>query len=510
MWSAAVNSSRPISLSIVIAIVACALPCAASDRSAPLARPDAKTLGSLSCASASCHGRLSEGPAALSPRRQEYHRWLEHDPHAQAARTVRGEKFANILTALGGDDADLRTQVYARCAACHDPQGLAAAAQDAVAANPMTAQGIGCESCHGPAEHWLARHYERDISREQLRQLGMVDTKSVSARAAACAGCHVGDGERDLNHDMLAAGHPPLRFEMSAYHDRIAHKHWTDAERIETPHFKARLWEAGQVAGAEAALALLESRATRAIADKPLTPWPEFSEYDCFACHQRLRPIKAATSGRGSSAVPLRAAVPGIPGWQPWNLALAEHLLEPGTLDALRQHLSQSLVTDPAVVQRLAAQARLATGEHPAISSILGTDGLSGHLLAALIEQQISPEQSWAASSQQLLALQAAYLAARDEVRSARPSVRLVSASRDKRFPAAFDSHDEQLQGRIASLTAALRFGSTEFQWPAYDWQGLPTMQAPPKLSDQQAIVQELKLLANELQEPLGAIAPAP
>jgi hypothetical protein len=88
--------------------------------------------------------------------------------------------------------------------------------------------------------------------------------------------------------------------------------------------------------------------------------------------------------------------------------------------------------------------------------------------------------------------------------------MRLVSASQGQRFPAALDRREEQLQARIASLTAALRFGSHEFEWPAYDWQGLPAMQAPPALSDQEAIVQELKLLAAELQEPLTASALTP
>ncbi len=382
---------------------------------------------------------------------------------------------------------------------------------------PASAQGIGCESCHGAAEHWLARHYERDISRAELQALGMHDTKDLRVRAAVCAGCHVGDERRDMNHDMIAAGHPPLRFELSAYHDMIRLKHWSDAERIEQPHFKARLWAAGQVVGAEAALALLESRAARAVpldkaatsgrGDLP-TPWPEFSEFDCFACHQRLRPLKAATSGRGSSAVPLRAIVPGIPGWQPWNLALAEQTLEPGAVALLRERLGRSLTTDAVAVQRLAAQARVAFRDHASSAPIFDAEGLRGEQLATFIERQIGPGQSWAASSQQLLALQAAYLASRDETRKVMPGMRLVAASSGPRFGPSLGAHDEQLQARIANLTAALRFGSAEFEWPAYDWQGLPPLDAPPLLKDHAEIIGELKRLAAQLQEPRTDGAP--
>ena len=63
----------------------------------------------------------------------------------------------------------------------------------------------------------ISDHYQRDVSRERLAQLGMIDTKNLLVRAPTCASCHVGSADQDMNHDMIAAGHPPLRFEQASY-----------------------------------------------------------------------------------------------------------------------------------------------------------------------------------------------------------------------------------------------------------------------------------------------------
>jgi hypothetical protein len=432
-----------------------------------------------------------------SPRRREYTVGLEQDPHARAARTVQSAKFSEIVAGVVGDrGAEVRGEIHRQCIACHDPQGPATAKRrQSTAAQPL---GFACESCHGAAEHWLSAHYERDITREQLHELGMVDTKNLLARARQCASCHVGDAERDMNHDMIAAGHPPLRFELSAYHDLIARKHWTDAERMHTPEFKAQLWAAGQVAGADATLALLESRAARAAEPNTAThgraPWPELAEFDCFACHQQLRPR------RGSNHVALKAEV-GLPGWQPWNLALAEPLVGGEKLTALRKNLGESLFADPETTQRLAAAARRELREHPLAAALCANEpsAYGADELMGLLRTRIRPTQSWASSGQQLLALQAAYLAWRDQRRMLMPSVQLVSSAPQARLPQVLDSRDERLQGRLMQLHAALRFGSPDFEWPAFDWQGLPPLANPPDWGDSAAVAREMTILVEEL-----------
>jgi hypothetical protein len=93
----------------------------------------------------------------------------------------------------------------------------------------MHADGVGCESCHGASGRWLGPHTTlgwRDRPWPEKAALGMRNTKDLASRARLCAGCHVGDGgsddlpARDVNHDLIAAGHPRLNFELSAYPGR--------------------------------------------------------------------------------------------------------------------------------------------------------------------------------------------------------------------------------------------------------------------------------------------------
>jgi hypothetical protein len=282
---------------------------------------------------------------------------------------------------------------------------------------------------------------------------------------------------------MIAAGHPPLRFELSAYHDKITRKHWSDAERIQTPDFKTRLWAAGQKAAADAALALVESRAARAAAKDKHTPWPEFAEYDCFACHQRLRTPPYAT-------VALKSERPGIPGWQPWNLALMEHNRSE-QIGALRTALGRSLVTDPETIRGLAAEARatLTVAESPANDR--------GQVLE-IVERSARPEQSWAASCQQLLAVHSAYLAWRDERRAAAPTLLVSLPSAPQRFPEPADDWERRFQEQLNDLSRSLRFASVDSEWPAFDDQRAEQGTPPPLSADE--IPATLRELARQLQ----------
>jgi hypothetical protein len=349
--------------------------------------------------------------------------------------------------------------------------------------------------------------FERDVTRERLVELGMIDTKNLVVRAEQCAGCHVGNADQDMNHDMIAAGHPPLRFELSAYHDLIRHKHWPAAERVRTPDFKARLWAAGQVAAARSALALLESRARRAAAGDQATPWPEFAEYDCFACHQRLRPAT------GFSSVALKSGKLGVPGWQPWNLALAERLVEKGetssSIGAVCAQLSDSLLTDPGKVQELAAAARRSIENHPLRAALARGDAnpFTAARLVALIEPAIQNDQSWAASSQELLALRAADLAIRDARLRLQPPAGFtsVTSGREKRRANPVDDWDRDWR----SVAAALRYGSPKIERPAFDWEGLgarPRSATSPMRADQ--IAEGLQRLADELRQRSESTAP--
>lgn len=272
---------------------------------APVIRPSA-----VSCASASCHG-------GAQPDRVggEYTAWAApadpaapHDPHARAYRVLFNDDSARISRLLGRVPAHRD----ALCLKCHAvPDGEP---------GPAAAEGVACAACHGPAEKWLAAHYQpgwKALSRRQKwDEYGFVPTKNLVARAVTCTACHVGAADREVNHDLLAAGHPRLTFEFARAHFAPGYrKHWR--ERTPQPAFEVRAWVVGQVAGLRATADLLRARAERADA-----PWPEFAGFSCYACHQSIGGEPRAT---GAAAGRL-----GRPGWEVWHTAAAGVALRHG------------------------------------------------------------------------------------------------------------------------------------------------------------------------------------
>lgn len=281
--------------------------------------------------------------------RQEFIHWTTADPHARAGARILEKPFQDVLNRLvnqyspsnptAEQKASIRTEVYRQCAACHDEAGTAELARRLSAEpnlklddfeNPKLAHGIDCESCHGGSERWLAVHYQAWVPKALLLEMGMVDTDDLVGRAQQCTSCHVGGPGKDMNHDMIAAGHPPLRFELSAYHAVIQRKHWDERKvRQQNPDYDIHLWQAGQWAAAQATAELLAERAKKA--QLPPTedaakfafpaPWPEFAEYNCFSCHQQLRAgaeelwTKRSTDRRG------------VPAWGGWNTLPLELLV---------------------------------------------------------------------------------------------------------------------------------------------------------------------------------------
>src|SRR5262245_50362919 len=163
----------------------------AADPWQPLDADPRKILGSLSCASASCHGRTSPLHTIGTAQCQEYLRYLGSDPHALAAQRMTEPRFLEVVARL--KPAASAKNIADRCASCHDPLG-----QASDATHLPLGRGIGCESCHGPSRDWLAVHYEQGLSRERLSQLGFLDTKQVLVRARVCASCHLGSEGRDV------------------------------------------------------------------------------------------------------------------------------------------------------------------------------------------------------------------------------------------------------------------------------------------------------------------------
>jgi hypothetical protein len=257
-----------------------------------LPAPSAATFqyqGVASCASVACH----HGNGPSDTKGSEYTTWIaQKDPHSRAYTVLFDQRSLLIEKNLKG----LRNLKQAQphkdmlCLRCHvNPDVETAEHQERFS----RADGVGCESCHGAAERWLSVHYTEpwrslpdNEKRQAKKRAGMADTKDIAVRAQVCVRCHVGWQDADVNHDLIAAGHPRLRFEYGAYLANYPARHWKlSDDHARYADFEARTWLLGQAASAKAALELLAYRAD----PKNDKPWPEFAEYGCFSCHHELQ-----------------------------------------------------------------------------------------------------------------------------------------------------------------------------------------------------------------------------
>ena len=116
-------------------------------------------------------------------------------------------------------------------------------------------------------------------------------------RTELCLSCHLGNASKTADHELIAAGHPDLRFELDTM-TALMPTHWrTDEEEW----LEARQWAVGQALALRESMLQLERRARGA------ERWPEFADFECFSCHHNL------SSSEGNPGREARAA--GIPPW---------------------------------------------------------------------------------------------------------------------------------------------------------------------------------------------------
>lgn len=267
-------------------------------------------LPTASCAAASCHGGGHPGKPL-----SEHTSWAPsafpdgpHDPHSLTYRVLFNDDSVRIGKNLG----IAAPHKEALCLKCHATEG--------VKPEEAVNEGVGCSACHGPGEKWVPVHtlpeWKTLSHRTKWEEYGFVPTKNLVSRMMNCVSCHVGDSDREVNHDLIAAGHPRLAFEYTRFHYNPKYrKHWD--EPTPQPDFEIRAWTVGQAVTLRAATDLLRSRAERAAADDPRTPWPEFSGLSCYACHQSVGDGEVRR-GAGATRRP-----PGVPGWEVWSNAAA-------------------------------------------------------------------------------------------------------------------------------------------------------------------------------------------
>jgi cytochrome c554/c'-like protein len=268
-----------------------------------------KYIGPGSCAATSCHGSVK--PVAGSRILQnEYSTWILPDKHSRAYQALTGEigeRMTRILK-LGA-----KAEESPKCLACH---ALYTTAEQR--GRPFEiSEGVSCESCHGPASAWLGPHTTRDWPHEKSVALGMKDTRSVIDRTNLCLECHLGTKEKFVDHEMIAAGHPDLYFELDSF-SAVMPRHWkvpresAPGKAVEDPAWAGvRDWATGQAVQLRTSMERLAWRANNQGAEKK-DAWPEYAELSCFACHHSLGPAK--DSWRQEHGYEGRR-----PGDPPWN-----------------------------------------------------------------------------------------------------------------------------------------------------------------------------------------------
>ena len=235
--------------------------------SALLTGQSPRFIGAGGCASSNCHGATS--PASPDESRilgYEYTVWSVRDRHSQAYSVLsenRSKRMAQILAIRDATTSD-------QCLACHAVGSPEKSRSD----------GVACEGCHGPAEQWLGPHVAEDQSHEANVALGMIDTKKPELRAALCLECHIGTPQKTVDHELIAAGHPDLVFELDTFSAALP-MHWrpvapTAGNTLPT----VRDFAVGQATALSVAMRQLASAAT--------THWPEFAELECYQCHHEL------------------------------------------------------------------------------------------------------------------------------------------------------------------------------------------------------------------------------
>jgi hypothetical protein len=310
-------------------------------------------IGAGGCSSSNCHGSTTPAPEKTSRiLTTEYAMWAIHDKHADAGKALENARSARIAEILGLGNASTAK----RCTACHvsgSPDG-------------NRADGVACEACHGAAEKWLGTHTQVNSHAASV-QAGMIDTKDLVVRAKTCLECHLGTADRVVDHELIAAGHPDLPFELDTFG-------WAEPSHAREPAPTAgntlprtRVWAVGQT--------VRLSQGMHDLARRAETSWPDFAVLECSQCHHDLR----ADSWRIQRGYPGRA--PGSLQVNPAQTEVARILVAkvaPGqsaALDASLDKLAATVAAHPGDGAAVAQAARAVAQRADALTNqMLQTD----------------------------------------------------------------------------------------------------------------------------------------
>jgi hypothetical protein len=221
-------------------------------------------------------------------RMSEWMIWQQQDKHASAYQVLLEPRSQRIGKLLGKDVLD----AGAGCIQCHTSNAVIEQWSPACyvnGENPYIAEGVSCQTCHGPAELWEAEHIKpgwRQKSLQEKAAFGFKVMENPIERADMCTSCHVGSAElgRVITHEMYAAGHPMLSgFEMEAFADKMP-RHWRYThEKPGAPPFNYERTRAVLVGS------IVALRNSLQLASDSGKYWPELARFECYSCHHELR-----------------------------------------------------------------------------------------------------------------------------------------------------------------------------------------------------------------------------
>lgn len=299
-------------------------------------------VGVTSCANAGCHG--STVPLNSSRILQnEYYTWLNSDRHAHAFNVLfdkRSERIAKNMR--------LRKKAYEEpvCLDCHSTYVL----PTFVSGRIDREDGVQCEACHGPASGWRDDHTAPGWTHEQSVARGMTDLPDLRVRAHTCQSCHLGDAKKEVDHELIASGHPLLAFELDNYTETMP-PHWVSGKATHG----VPAWAVGEAMSFRDSLANLARHARG-------ETWPEFSDMSCTNCHHSLE-TGAWRQQRGWAG---RA---GLPAWSPQHWGVLR-LIVGRAAPAARAQLDESVQQVAARVARMSDREGVAQAAESARRSV--------------------------------------------------------------------------------------------------------------------------------------------
>ena len=250
--------------------------------------------------------------------------WFDDDKKTTPAG-LRAQRIADNLGIASLHQAK-------QCLGCHS-MNVPENTPTAYFENPLqrAREGVTCVACHGGSKEWVIEHvaaadpdWKNTRGPDRWQKYGLTHLKNPVNQARLCISCHVGDTDdqlgRRISHEMYAAGHPPLQgLEVASFIAEMP-RHWLSSNETQDP-LELKKTPTASAVELLAASGLILLRTELALIGDSMDPHktsginrdPEFSVFDCSACHHNIASPKSRwRQTRQSAGAPGR---PRLPQW---------------------------------------------------------------------------------------------------------------------------------------------------------------------------------------------------